>query len=529
MIPCLYASTEAKFDHNGIGKLADAQSCIVTEKRNGSFELEMVYPADGIHAEQLEEGNIILAKPSDTGRSQPFRIYKIATPIDGKLTVKARHISYQLNFITVSPFATTGCTGALAGLRNHAASECPFEVWTDISSNASFRLSVPSSFRNCLGGIDGSVLDTFGGEYEWDRYTVKLHHHRGADHGVHIVYGKNLIDFKMERNIESVITGVHPYWQNSETGEVTELPEKVVLVEQRSVPYQKITVLDCTSGFQDKPTDEMMRSFAQDYLKNTSLTEPQVDIDIDFIQLWNTPDYEDVVEAEQVSLCDTVHVFISKLGIEVSSKVTETQYDCLLERYDGITLSNSTVSSRNSSLTTALSSIRNTANEAYNTALRVETSMGEQIGGISVSMVYDGTLLAGLFGLHYQNVTEVNGETVNLMDYICTDEGGAWYYASNPATLLNAQGEAAAEIEIGTKASIEHGVAFWPSEIKFPGNIERIETYLAENGVDYTEDQIVKGEDGVWNVADVVTGATLAGTKNYLLIAQRAYENAQGK
>lgn len=412
MIPCLYASMEKKFDNNGIGKMADAHSCVVTEKRNGNFELEMVYPADGIHADQLEEGNIILAKPSDTGRSQPFRIYKIATPIDGKLTVKARHISYQLNFITVSPFATTSCTGALAGLGNHAASECPFEVWTDISSSASFRLSVPSSFRNCLGGIDGSVLDTFGGEYEWDRYTVKLHHHRGADHGVHIVYGKNLIDFKMERNIESVITGVHPYWQNSETGEVTELPEKVVLVEQRSVPYQKITVLDCTSGFQDKPTDEMMRSFAQDYLKNTSLTEPQVDIDIDFIQLWNTPDYEDVVEAEQVSLCDTVHVFISKLGIEVSSKVTETQYDCLLERYEGITLSNSTVSSRNSSLTTALSSIRNTANEAYNTALRVETSMGEQIGGISVSMVYDGTLLAGLFGLHYQNVTEVNGETV---------------------------------------------------------------------------------------------------------------------
>lgn len=85
------------------------------------------------------------------------------------------------------------------------------------------------------------------------------------------------------------------------------------------------------------------------------------------------------------------------------------------------------------------------------------------------------------------------------------------------------------EIEIGTKASIEHGVAFWPSDIKFPGNIERIENYLTENGVNYTEDQIVKGEDGVWNVADVVTGATLAGTKNYLLIAQRAYANAQGK
>mgnify|MGYP004466626571 FL=1 len=130
-------------------------------------------------------------------------------------------------------------------------------------------------------------------------------------------------------------------------------------------------------------------------------------------------------------------------------------------------------------------------------------------------------------GLAYTG--EVNGESVNLMDYICTDEGGAWYYESNPATLLNAQGEAAAEVEIGTKASIEHGVAFWPSDIKFPGNIERIENYLTENGVNYTEDQIAKGEDGVWAVADVTTAATLAGTKNYLLIAQRAYANAQGK
>lgn len=433
MIPCLYASTETKFDNNGIGKLADAQSCVVTEKRNGSFELEMVCPADGIHAESLEEGNIILAKPSDTGRTQPFRIYKIATPIDGKLVVKARHISYQLNFITVSPFATTGCTGALAGLENHAASDCPFAVWTDISSNAAFRLSTPSSFRNCLGGIDGSVLDTFGGEYEWDRYEVKLHRCRGADHGVHITYGKNLTDFRMEKNIENVITGVHPYWQNSETGEVTELPEKVVLIEQRSIPYQKITVLDCTAGFQDKPTAEMLRSYAQDYLKNTSLTEPQVDIDIDFIQLWNTPDYADVVEAEQVSLCDTVHVFISKLGIEVSSKVTETEYDVLLERYKSITLSNSLVSSRNSSLTTALSSIRNTANEAYNTALRVENSMGEQIGGISVSMVYDGTLLAGLFGLHYQNVTEVNGDTVRYAFNAGTLAKSSFAWKNSPA------------------------------------------------------------------------------------------------
>ena len=412
MIPCLYASTETKFNHNGIGKLADAQSCTVTEKRNGSYELKLVCPADGIHAEMLEEGNIILAKPSDTMQSQPFRIYKITTPIDGKLEVLARHISYQLNFITVSPFAADGCNEAMEGLKSHVASDCPFTVWTDVDSSASFKVSVPASFRNCLGGMEGSILDTFGGEFEWDRYAVRFHRSRGADRGVHIVYGKNLTDFKMEKSIENTITGVHPYWVDNESQAVMELPEKIVTLSNRSMPYQKITALDCSSAFQEKPTEDAMREYAQNYIDRTNLTEPEIDIKIDFIQLWNTPGYEDIAEAERVSLCDTVHVFISKFGIEVSSKVTEAEYDSLLERYNSITLSNSIVSSRNSSLTESLNSIRNTASVAYDTAVRVETAVGEQLGGISATMVYDGTLLAGLFGLHYKNVTDSKGDTV---------------------------------------------------------------------------------------------------------------------
>ena len=55
MIPCLYQSDETKFADNGIGKLADCQSCLVTEKRNGSFELKMEYPSDGIHAQYIQE------------------------------------------------------------------------------------------------------------------------------------------------------------------------------------------------------------------------------------------------------------------------------------------------------------------------------------------------------------------------------------------------------------------------------------------------------------------------------------------
>ena len=144
-----------------------------------------------------------------------------------------------------------------------------------------------------------------------------------------------------------------------------------------------------------------------------------------------------------------------------------------------------------------------------------------ELGGV----VFTGT--AEESGIVY--IGDVDGKKVELMDYICTDEGGAWYYDSAIAKLLDAQKNEAVQVEIGTKASIQHGVAFWPSEITFPGNIERLENYLTENGVNYTEDQIVKGEDGIWEVADVTTGATLAGTKNYLLIAQEAYQKAQAK
>lgn len=410
MIPCLYRETEEQFKTNGIGKLCDALSCFVTEKRNGSYELKLGYPSDGIHAEDLVEGNIILAKPAERTTAQPFRIYKITTPLTGLLEINARHIQYQENFITVSPFSAVGSQAAMAAISSHVTTACPFSFWTDIDSSATFTITSPATVRGCLGGMDGSMLDTYGGEYEWDMYTAKLHGHRGADHGVKIVYGKNLIDFKMERNIENMITGVHPYWKHSEDGTLKELPEKVVTVEGER-HYEKISVLDCTSQFEEAPTDEQLRNYVKSYLKNTSLTEPDIDIKIDFAQLWQLPGYADIAEAERVSLCDTVHVYISKLGIEVSCKVTETEYDVLLERYKSITLSNAAVYSRNSSLAGALGSMRDEAQIATEAINRVETQVTD-VRTLTVQQEYFNNLASGLLGLHYSSGLETDGSTI---------------------------------------------------------------------------------------------------------------------
>ena len=443
MIPCLYEATEKAFTSNGIGKLCDCLSCFVTEKRNGAYELKMTYPSDGIHAEEIIEDRIIFAKPAERTSYQPFRIYKIMTPLTGLLEIAARHIQYQQNFITVSPFSANGSRAAMAAIKSHTTTDCPFEFWTDIDSSAVFSIESPATVRGCLGGMEGSMLDTYGGEYEWDMFTAMLHGYRGADHGVKIVYGKNLIDFNMERSIENMITGVHPYWKHSEDGTLFELPEKVMTVEHDST-YEKISVLDCTSQFEERPTEAQLRNYVRQYLKNTSLTEPDIDIKIDFFQLWQTPGYADIAEAERVNLCDTVHVYISKLGLSVSCKVTETEYDVLLERYKSIVLSNAAVFSRNSSLSGSLGSLRDEAQLATEAVNRVETQV-TNIHTLSVQQEYFNALASGLFGLHYSSGVEEDGSTIryahtseNLADsayawksgirgfFISTDGGETW-------------------------------------------------------------------------------------------------------
>lgn len=123
----------------------------------------------------------------------------------------------------------------------------------------------------------------------------------------------------------------------------------------------------------------------------------------------------------------------------------------------------------------------------------------------------------------------IDGEKKEFISYVGTQAGGAWYYANKDqgAQLLDEAGAVVSTVSIETKESIEHGVHFWVSPITFPGNIERIKEFIYENGVNYDyapNDSIVKNADGVWTVCDTVTGATLAGTPNYLNLVKLACE-----
>lgn len=288
MIPILYPASETQFTSNGIGRLSDAIECTVTEERNGIYELYLKYPVTGQYFSEIAHSRIIAAVPADGKTVQPFRIYKISKPIDGICEIFAEHISYELNHIPVMPFTANSCVDALNGLVRNAAQACPFSVWTDKSVNGPYTLKHPEEFRALLGGVENSILDVYGkGEYEFDKYLVKLYVNRGYDTGVTIRYAKNMVDLLQEESIEETITGVCPYWQNEETGEIVTLPEKAVWAETaENFPYRRTAVIDFTDEWETKPTVAQLRARAQKYIEDNEIGIPKVTLDVSFIPLW---------------------------------------------------------------------------------------------------------------------------------------------------------------------------------------------------------------------------------------------------
>lgn len=339
MIPILYPETETQFKTNGLGGLADALTCTVTEERNGSYELKLTYPVEGIHFGEIQCQRIIWAQPSDGAEPQPFEIYSITKPISGKVTVKARHISYRLSYIVTLPGEEQKTAqDALVSLKSGAVTDCPFSFSSDVVTTATFRNTKPQSIRALLGGQTGSILDCFGGEYLFDKFSVKLLENRGSSIPVSLEYGKNITDLQQEENIGSTYTAVICYWQNqSTTGTVkTVYGDLVKTGNAENYPYVRTLSVDVTSEYQAEPTREALTKRAEAYIRANDVGVPKVSIKLSFVALWQTEEYKDIAPLQHIHLCDTIKVKFAKLGVDAHAKVVTATYNVLKERYDSL-------------------------------------------------------------------------------------------------------------------------------------------------------------------------------------------------
>lgn len=335
MKPILYPASETEFASQGLGVLSDAISCTVTEERNGLYELEMQYPIDGQHFSDIADRCIIFAIPSPYRNPQPFRIYRTTKPINGKCTIYARHIRYDLAGVPVKPFSASNAPGAMAGLQTNAAISSPFTFWTNKTTAANFSAAVPSATSSLLGGQTGSILDVYGGEYEFDAFTVKLYDQRGRDNGVTIRYGKNLTDLEQDRNIYNVATGIYPYWQAAD-GSTLVTCDPDIVPAPGTYDFEKVVPVDFSQDFQDAPTPEQLLERAQTYVQSNNIGVPTVSLTVSFVQLEQTEQYKNLALLEKCDLCDTITVQYEKLGVSAKAKIVKIVTNVLLERYDSV-------------------------------------------------------------------------------------------------------------------------------------------------------------------------------------------------
>ena len=355
MKPILFDKSATTFTSNGLGRL-DFISCKVTEERNGIFELEAEIAESALHSSQLEMNSIICAPYYPGGTLQAFRVAQITKPISGKYKIYAQHLSYQLTLIPVMPFSVTAAANACQTTLNKFISEavenCPFTFTTDVTTVSSYKQTIPASIRSRMGGVEGSVIDQFGGEWEYDNYNVYLKNHRGVTTPtVTLRYGKNITDLEQEQNIESTITGIVPYWTDSEGGETVTLPEKSIdSAYAGNYPFKRTTAYDFSGSFEEKPTESQLRTKAQAYVNSSGIGIPVVSIKVSFIDLAQTEEYKDVASLQNVKLCDVINVEFEKYGISTTAKVVKTIYDVLADRYESIE-----VGSTRTGLTTTIS------------------------------------------------------------------------------------------------------------------------------------------------------------------------------
>ena len=417
MKPVLYSSTETEFTSNGLGVLNDTISAVVLEERNGAYELTMEYPADGIHFSDISARCIILAKPNPTDSPQPFRIYRITKPIGGIVTIYAQHISYDLSGVAVSPFSANTLSEVIAKMHSNALpSNQPFTLTTDMDKGTGLSITAPVSFRAMMGGQENSLIDIYGGEYSYDKYSIVLNANRGEDRGFTLRYGKNLTSFEQDENCAAVYSHIYPYWTDGTTTIEVNNGEygKLVPTTGTELPYTKILPKDLSSYFENQPTAADLLITAKTYASKAQLGVPKVSLTVSFAQLEENG-------IDRVNLCDTVTVVFPKMGVNAKAKVVTAEYDVLLERYTTLEIGSST------------QGIADTiANQQYQIE-SIPSSVGMQEAILKATAWITGTVDAGKVVF----VRNQNGDPTAIKIVSTTKPEGAEYY---PMWIISAGG-----------------------------------------------------------------------------------------
>lgn len=359
MRPILFNKNETAFDTYGLGEL-NVTKGTVTRERNGNYTLYSEIPANDPMVATLEKEMKLKADAGLRTKNQTFEISRIVKDSSNIVKIYGQHISHKLEYMVLrNATAFNGSAfSALSIWRGALIGDLRFDVWSDIQTTGKgvFDISKMENARQALGGVEGSILDIYGGEYEFDNMTVRLHKQLGRTAPTVLEYGRNILSAELDETIESAYTSVLPfatYTPDKPEGDTSDsqpdpvtvtLPENYVDSKYKALyAHRRIKVVDFSSEFKsdskskDIPTPDKLRKISTDYMERNAIGKPKINIKIEYADLARTLDYADRGWIEEVELCDIVPVYYPQIGLtDETLKITTITYDFVNERNESV-------------------------------------------------------------------------------------------------------------------------------------------------------------------------------------------------
>ena len=361
MRPILYSKNETRFDTYGLGEI-DALKGNATRERNGNYSAYLEYPASGPLASVFEKEMKFKADAGTRTKNQTFEIVRIVKDSSSTIKIYAQHISHKLEYMSVRHGIKVSGTAdlALKTWAKNLVGDYHFDTWSDIDTvlPITFLVDKMENARLALGGVEGSILDIWGGEYEFDNQTVRLHKRLGRRAPTVLEYGRNILSAESDESIESAYTSVVPfatYTPESQEGDSRQQDPVLVTIPESYVDSKyvsmyanrRIKVVDFSSEFKDEgvgeskkkdiPTLEKLKALAMKYMENNRIGAPKINTKIEYVDLAQTLDYAERGWIEELELCDIVPVYYPQIGItEDDAKVTKVVYDFLNDRNESV-------------------------------------------------------------------------------------------------------------------------------------------------------------------------------------------------
>ena len=359
MRPILFNKDEQSFDTYGLGEL-DVTKGNVTRERNGNYTLYAEIPVNDPMVSILQKEMKLKVDAGLRTKNQTIEISRIVKDSSNIVKIYGQHISHKLEYMALrNATAFAGSAYSALGIWKGALiGDLRFDVWSDIQTTGKgvFDISKMENARLALGGVEGSILDIYGGEYEFDNMTVRLHKQLGRTAPTVLEYGRNILSAELDETIENSYTSVLPfatYTPDKPEGDTSDsqpdpvtvtLPENYVDSKYKALyAHRRIKVVDFSSEFKsdgknkDIPTVEKLRKMATDYMERNAIGKPKINTKIEYVDLAKTLDYADRAWIEELELCDIVPIYYPQIGLtDETAKVTTVTYDFVNERNESV-------------------------------------------------------------------------------------------------------------------------------------------------------------------------------------------------